>query len=143
MKGSHKTQINHKRYGERPSAIASSRASFGLLIGVFFNSLFRYRRRLSVSFYNEAGRLSSAMDVTLGFPFSSATIYTFTLCFWAIVLVPLRSTKFPQIQPHPAAINMIAASCRFTIALCELMFIVNTAFLYSCNCSVNSICSSG
>src|SRR5579859_6864585 len=69
MKGSHSTQINHKRYGERPSAIAASRASFGLLIGVFFNSLFRYRPRLSVSFYNEAGRLSSIIDVTLGFPF--------------------------------------------------------------------------
>jgi hypothetical protein len=136
MKGSHNTQINHKRYGERPSAIASSRASFGLLICVFLNALFRGRpqgcvptileittsqalvyssSRLSVSFYNEAGRLSSVLDVMLGFPF--------------IV--------------HPAAINMIAASCRFTIALSEFMFIVSITFLSFCNCSVISLCSTG
>jgi hypothetical protein len=38
-------------------------------------------------------------------------------------------TKFPQIQPHPAAINMIAATCRIKIEYSVFVFIVNTAFL--------------
>src|SRR6266496_5729511 len=43
MKGNHNTQINHKRYGERPSALEASPASIVLLSFVFFNCLFRRR----------------------------------------------------------------------------------------------------
>ena len=233
MRGNHTTQISHMRKGERPSALEASRASFGLLICLFFNSLFRYSLRLSVSFYNEAGRLSSVLDVTLGFHFIIHTIYAFMLCVWAVcfvsrrsgtraesqrivpapstitgiqssnectptelgsgliaprkmnatkarienmarMLIPIRAplegitvcgsvsdrwkncmlssnratsgrtcrmsakmpneyetgcTKFPQIQHHPAAINTIAATCRFKIEYCVFVVIVNTAFL--------------